>query len=391
MMRLIGGIDTAMPDIRNRWSYHAAWNQNDRLWREDFTQLAECGFDLLRWQMPWSLVQPAPNEYRWDLIDEKVELATKLGLEIFYPVVHFNYPTWIAGRGERHAVYSRALPDRLAEYTDKLLSRYHFRLVIPVVEVQMEAFQRGRAGNWQPHQKSRTAYRVMRENVLRAFRASAAVAHAHGATVFCSEPASEIETVRALRDSIDIAGIDLYPHMHRKWSVLGYLQRWWQEIQLPLCLSEFGTPETYDPGSKQDQCDLFYAAGTDSNRVAQARALREALEEARDQGIPIPFGGWYPGTGNIGWGLALTQERAGLDCDRAGLIDLARQPDGSLKRVLCADLLREVLGMRDLTPVPVRLVTDTVPAPNLEPLPTEVPAALLAELPPSPSLGANGD
>ena len=57
-MRLITGIDTAMPDVKRKWNYHAAWNQNDRLWREDFRQLADCGFDLLRWQMPWSLVQP---------------------------------------------------------------------------------------------------------------------------------------------------------------------------------------------------------------------------------------------------------------------------------------------------------------------------------------------
>ena len=30
-VRLISGIDTAMPDVKNDWSNHAAWNQNDRL------------------------------------------------------------------------------------------------------------------------------------------------------------------------------------------------------------------------------------------------------------------------------------------------------------------------------------------------------------------------
>ena len=61
--------------------------------------------------------------------------------------------------------------------------------------------------------------------------------------------------------------------------------------------------------------------------------------------FPIPFGGWYPGTGNIGWGYSLTKERKKADCDRAGLVDLARQPDGTLKRVLCHDLVQEILGL----------------------------------------------
>ena len=78
-MRLISGIDTAMPDVRTKWNYHARWNQNERFWQEDFRQLADCGFDLLRWQVPWSLVQPKKGEYRWDLIDPKVELAAVLG------------------------------------------------------------------------------------------------------------------------------------------------------------------------------------------------------------------------------------------------------------------------------------------------------------------------
>src|SRR6187402_83227 len=113
-MRLITGIDTAMPDVGKRWNYHARWNQHERFWEEDFRQLASFGFDVLRWQVPWSLVQPGRGEYRWDLLDAQVELATKLGMEIFYPIAHFNHPDWIAGRGVRHAVYSNDLPSHLA-------------------------------------------------------------------------------------------------------------------------------------------------------------------------------------------------------------------------------------------------------------------------------------
>ena len=368
-MRLISGIDTAMPDVRSKWNYHARWNQSERFWREDFRQLADCGFDLLRWQMPWSLVEPKRGELRWELIDPKVELATKLGLEIFYPIVHFNLPTWIAGKGVRHSVFASNLAEDVAEYTDRILSRYHFRLVIPVVEVQMDAFQRGRIGNWQPHQKSRTSYRLIYNNLLNAFRASAAVAHQHSATVFCSEPASELATVEALRDSFDIAGIDLYPHMHKQWSVLGYLQRWWKAAGKPLCLSEFGIPETYNPATRMDDCKRFVTAGIDRHRVAEARLLRETLQKAHAEGIQIPYGGWYPGTGNIGWGYSLTRERSTYDCDRAGLVDLARQGDGTLKRVLCSALVQEVLTLRDVGVTPAARpaqMLDAMPAPPLE-------------------------
>jgi hypothetical protein len=351
-VRLISGIDTAMPDVHTRWNFHARWNQSEQFWREDFRQLADCGFDLLRWQMPWSLVQPKPHEYRWDLIDPKVELAAKLGLEIFYPIVHFNYPSWIAGRGVRHAVLSQQLGDSLAEYTDRLLCRYRFRLVIPIVEVQMDACQRALFGNWQPHLKNRSAYRLIHRNLVAAFRQSAAVAASHGATVVCSEPASEIRTVLDLRDCIDIAGIDLYPHMHKRWSVLGYLRRWWAAAGVPLCISEFGTPETYNPATGVDDFNRFIEAGVDDHRVAQARMLRDTLKQAALEGISIPLGGWYPGTGNIGWGFALTKERKNADCDRAGLVDLARQPDGTLKRVLCPDLVHEVMAMRGIGAAP---------------------------------------
>ena len=365
-----------MPDVGKRWNYHARWNGSEQLWEEDFRQLAACGFDLLRWQVPWSLVEPEPGQYRWDLIDPKVELATRLGLEIFYPIVHFNVPAWIAGRGVRHSVYSHHLPEILAGYTDRILSRYKFRLVIPIVEVQMDAFQRGWLGNWQPHQKSRTSYRLIYNNLLNAFRASSRVARSHGATVFCSEPASEIQTLRDLRDSVDIAGIDLYPHMHKKYPVLEYFRQWWRAAHLPLCISEFGTPETFDPISCEDNYTPFIKAGVDRHRVIQARMLKEAVELAAAEGIPIPYGGWYPATGNIGWGFSLTRERKGVDCDRAGLVDLARQSDGSLKRVLCDALVHEVMGLKDLgqplQPVPTSGLQPVVPPAELLRVPARV-------------------
>ncbi|MDZ4802822.1 MAG: beta-galactosidase [Bryobacteraceae bacterium] len=347
-MRLITGIDTAMPDVGRRWNYHARWNQHEQFWQDDFRQLASFGFDVLRWQLPWSMVEPARGEYRWDLIDPKVELATKLGMDIFYPIAHFNYPAWIAGRGVRHAVYSSDLPSHLADYTERLLARYKFRLVIPVVEVQMDAFQRGWLGNWQPHQKSRTSYRLIKANLVRAFRVSSAIARSHGATVFCSEPASEVQTVLDLGNAVDVAGIDLYPHMHRKLSVVDYLRLWWASTGKPLCISEFGTPETYNPSTKVDDYARFIRAGVDEHRVAECRLLRAALEQATAEGIPIPYGGWYPGTGNIGWGLSLTRERKTYDCDRAGLVDLTRTSDGTLTRVACDNLVCEVMALREV-------------------------------------------
>lgn len=349
-MRLITGIDTAMPDVKRRWNYHAAWNQNDRLWEDDFRQLAGAGFDLLRWQAPWSLVEPKQGEYHWDLIDPKVELAARLGMEIFYPVVHFNLPRWLARKGEKHSVFAAQLPDRIAEYTDRLLTRYNFKLVIPVVEVQMDAFQRGRAGNWQPHGTSEEVYNQIYARLVAAYKASALVAKIHGATVVCSEPATEVQTVLDLSGVTDIAGIDLYPHMHKQRSIVGFLRWWWQTAHLPLCISEFGTPETYDPETRVDDFNRFITAGVDDHRIVTARLLAAALKQAREEGIPIPLGGWYPGTGNIGWGYSLTRERKAADCDRAGLVDLARQPDGSLRRVMCRDLVQEVLGLRQPPP-----------------------------------------
>ena len=107
-MRLITGIDTAMPDVKRKWNYHANWNQNDRLWREDFRQLADAGFDLLRWQAPWSLVEPKQGEYHWELIDPQVDLATKLGLEDLLSRRALQ-PPHVAGRTRMRSMRSSPL------------------------------------------------------------------------------------------------------------------------------------------------------------------------------------------------------------------------------------------------------------------------------------------
>jgi hypothetical protein len=154
-----------------------------------------------------------------------------------------------------------------------------------------------------------------------------------------------VQTVVDLSDVTDIAGIDLYPHMHQQRSIIGFFRWWWQTAHLPLCISEFGTPETYNPSTSVDEFNKFVTAGIDDNRIVTARLLAEALKQAKEEGIPIPYGGWYPGTGNIGWGYSLTKERKKADCDRAGLVDLTRRPDGTLERVLCRDLVQAVLGL----------------------------------------------
>jgi hypothetical protein len=133
--------------------------------------------------------------------------------------------------------------------------------------------------------------------------------------------------------------------------------------------------------TRHDDYNRFVKAGVDRHRVIQAHELRSALKQASAEGIPIPFGGWYPGTGNIGWGLSLTKERRGVDCDRAGLVDLARQSDGSLSRVLCSGLVKEVMAMRDVgAAAKPASVIDTVPVPNYEE-PIEVPAVAEASIP----------
>ena len=120
------------------------------------------------------------------------------------------------------------------------------------------------------------------------------------------------------------------------------------------------------------------------HRVSQARILRETLEQAHREGIPIPFGGWYPGTGNIGWGLSLTRERKGVDCDRAGIVDLTREPDGTLRRVLCGNLLKEVLALREIGVTRPAPVVDTIPVPVLEPITAAAVAGVPGVLPPPP-------
>ena len=145
-------------------------------------------------------------------------------------------------------MFSDQLPDRIAEYTDQLLSRYKFKLVIPDGGSADGCFP-ARPG-WElaaSRQVESARYEAIYTRLVKAYKSSARVAKMHGATVFCSEPATEVQTVLDLKDVTDIAGIDLYPHMHQQRSIFGFLRWWWQTAHLPLCISEFGIPGNIQP------------------------------------------------------------------------------------------------------------------------------------------------
>src|SRR3954468_2111827 len=72
------------------------WTQHNRFWREDFKLAKEqLGINTLRYALPWHKIEPERGKFDWSIADERVEAASKMGLDLYMDVMHFGTPLWL--------------------------------------------------------------------------------------------------------------------------------------------------------------------------------------------------------------------------------------------------------------------------------------------------------
>lgn len=124
-------------------------------WREDLALAAESGAELIRWGIPWYLVEPRPGEFDWRWIDEVAEHLRALGLTCVVDLMHYGTPLWLeneflnAHYPERVAAYARAVAERYGD----LWGDY-----TPLNEPLINAIYCGETGVWPPYLRGQDGF-----------------------------------------------------------------------------------------------------------------------------------------------------------------------------------------------------------------------------------------
>ncbi|MCV2394315.1 family 1 glycosylhydrolase [Actinotalea sp. M2MS4P-6] len=122
--------------------------QHDEHWREDLARAAELGATTLRYGASWPLVHRAPGAFDWAHLDDVVEAAEVLHLELVLDLVHYGCPPWLGG-----SFTDARFPAALAEFAGALAERYRGRVhhFTPLNEPLTTASFSGLRGIWPPH------------------------------------------------------------------------------------------------------------------------------------------------------------------------------------------------------------------------------------------------
>lgn len=153
----VGIEDTFVPQecVGQRALDEYELTQHYDAWRSDLDLVAESGAGLLRWGIPWYLVEPRPGEFDWRWLDDVAAHTQALGIRVIVDLMHYGTPLWLenqfvnAGYPERIASYGRAVAERYAGVWDDFT---------PLNEPVINAIYCGENGTWPPHLRGQDGF-----------------------------------------------------------------------------------------------------------------------------------------------------------------------------------------------------------------------------------------
>jgi beta-glucosidase/6-phospho-beta-glucosidase/beta-galactosidase/glycosyltransferase involved in cell wall biosynthesis len=354
-----------------------AWTQHDRFWKEDFKLAREvAGITNLRYSLPWHQIETTPGHFNWHMADERIEEASRLGINLMMDVMHFGTPLWL-----KQAVGDPEFPEALERYTEALVTRYRrdIRTWCPCNEPLVCALFSGDFGFWPPHARKWRGYMPVLSRVVQGVsRSIRAIRRAlpEGVILLCdaaenfkarTETLAEEVSRRNLRRFVvmdlltgrvdqhhplytwltgyglaetdlewfrsnpqkpTVLGLDYYPHSdwQLEESPNGVRQRradnpagfaaiardYYTRYGLPMMLTETSIE------------------GASMNREIWFEQMVDQITDLRSEGIPLTGFIWWPLLDQIDWDGALTHHIGKIHS--VGLFKLTRQPDGLLQR-----------------------------------------------------------
>ena len=353
------------------------WTQHDRFWREDLRRARnELGLTHLRYAFPWHVLEPRRGSFDWSYADERIEECRDLGIELLLDAMHFGTPLWL-----KQAVGDPEFPEALEDFTEALVTRYRgaVRTFCPFNEPLVSALFSGDFGFWPPHSRKWRWYMPVLSRIVQAVsRGIRAIRNAAPeATVLLCDAAEnfktrdkdlqaevgrrnqrrfvvmdlllgrvdkhhplfawltsygmseiDIEWFRTNPQAPDVLGLDYYPHSDWQLEMKhgGVKQRradnpvglygvagaYWKRYGIPLMLTETSIE------------------GQSINREIWLETNVEHVRRLREEGVPMLGFIWWPLLDQVDWDGALTHRVGKIH--EVGLINLRRQPDGTLAR-----------------------------------------------------------
>ncbi len=122
-------------------------------WEKDFQLIADLGLKVVRYGLPYHLVNPARGKYDWSFADKAMNRMKELGLIPILDLLHFGVPDWVGD------FQNPEMPILFAEYVAAVAKRYPWvRCYTPVNEIFVTAKFSGREGVWNERLKSDRAF-----------------------------------------------------------------------------------------------------------------------------------------------------------------------------------------------------------------------------------------
>lgn len=122
--------------------------QHYEFWREDLGLCEQVGATMVRWGIPWYKVNPEPNVWKWDWLDQVVDWFEEHKIALIADLVHYGTPLWLQGE-----FGSDEYSSRVAEYAHAVADRYRGRIphYTPANEPLLNTMYCGEFGHWPPY------------------------------------------------------------------------------------------------------------------------------------------------------------------------------------------------------------------------------------------------
>ncbi|CAN5321841.1 family 1 glycosylhydrolase [soil metagenome] len=146
----LGIEDTFVPQSRDgeRAIDEYELTEHYRFWRSDLGLAKDAGAGMLRWGIPWHLVQPELDRFDWSWLDGVIDRFAELELRPVIDLLHYGTPLWM-----RDEFANPDYPQRVAEYAVAVAERYRDTVTdyTPVNEPMIHALFSGSYGYWPPY------------------------------------------------------------------------------------------------------------------------------------------------------------------------------------------------------------------------------------------------
>jgi beta-glucosidase len=370
--------------------------QHYRFWRQDIDFAAAIGFEVMRYGIPWYLVEPEAGRFDWEWTDQVVPYIAQAGIEPIIDLVHYGTPLWL-DRQFCHPDY----PKRVAAYADAFATRYRqlVRCYTPVNEPGVTALVCGMLGRWPPALRGDGGFVsicnalsrgiVQTAEAIKAVREDAIIVHVEGTGFWVTEADASTEpatleserlvttlelllgrvehghplygylTANGLTDDdldwfadnrveIDVLGINYYPdgsvHRRHPSAPEGIVPYWGGTEFLSRAIREFSArydiPLLVSECAVNERSDATFGLLGEAGEGRSESALREWwLEEVARclpllaaEGLPLVGFTWWPLLDTVSWAYREGTGPVSDYLESGGLCALRMDHQGSLHR-----------------------------------------------------------